>query len=42
MFIQMVYILIGRSSHILKSKQYQPLICDIKEGHKASTQTKFH
>ena len=33
---------IGRSSQILKSKQYNPLICDIKEGHKASTQTKFH
>ena len=33
---------IGRSSQILKSKQCNPLICDIKEGHKASTQTKFH
>ena len=34
--------IIGRSTQILKSKQYNPLICDIKEGHKASTQTKFH
>ena len=34
--------LLGRSSQILKSKQCIPLICDIKEGHKASTQTKFH
>ena len=33
---------VGRSTQILKSKQYNPLICDIKEGHKASTQTKFH
>ena len=33
---------VGRSSQILKSKQCNPLICDIKEGHKASTQTKFH
>ena len=33
---------VGRSSQILKSKQCNPLICDIKEGHKASTQAKFH
>ena len=33
---------VGRSSQIFKSKQCNPLICDIKEGHKASTQTKFH
>ena len=33
---------VGRSSQILNSKQCNPLICDIKEGHKASTQTKFH
>ena len=33
---------LGRSSQILKSNQCNPLICDIKEGHKASTQTKFH
>ena len=32
---------VGRSSQILKSN-YNPLICDIKEGHKASTQTEFH
>ena len=37
-----ICLLIGRSSQILKSKQCNPLICDIKEGHKASTQTKFH
>ena len=37
-----IIIIIGRSSQILKSKQCNPLICDIKEGHKASTQTKFH
>ena len=30
------------SSQILKSKQCNPLIRDIKEGHKASTQTKFN
>ena len=40
-FVLFVLIL-GRSSQILKSKQCNPLICDIKEGHKASTQTKFH
>ena len=33
---------VGRSSQILESKQCNPLICDIKEDHKASTQTKFH
>ena len=33
---------VGRSSQILKSKQCNPLICDIKAGHIASTQTKFH
>ena len=33
---------VGRSSQILKSKQCNPLRRDIKEGHKASTQTKFH
>ena len=32
-------LVLGRSSQILKSKQCNPLICDIKEGHKASTQT---
>ena len=40
--IMYIYIYIGRSSQILNSKQCNPLICDIKEGHKASTQTKFH
>ena len=34
-------IVLGRSSQILKSKQCNPLICDFKEGHKASTQAKF-
>ena len=34
--------IVGRSSQILKSKQCNPLLCDIKEGHKASTQAKFH
>ena len=33
---------LGRSSQILNSKQCNPLICDNEEGHKASTQTKFH
>ena len=37
-----VFVTVGRSSQILKSKQCSPLICDIKEGHKASTQAKFH
>ena len=35
-------VFVGRSSQILNSKQCNPLICDNKEGHKASTQTKFH
>ena len=38
----LVILIVGRSSQILNSKQCNPLICDIKEGHKASTQTKFH